>query len=125
MKESPTLFLEFHGTEAGIDAQTAAVAEIAKDNGGSDFAMSVRPEERNKLWTARHKLYYAALALRPGCKSVTTDVAVPVTELPHNLVQASKDIEEAGLTGQSKQVSATTVPSAQKKGFLGLRRTAR
>ena len=56
-------------------------------------------EDRSRLWTARHKLYYAALALRPGSRMVTTDVAVPVTELPRMLIETSEDIENAGLTG--------------------------
>ena len=60
MKECPTLFLEFHGSESGIEAQTSAVADIAKDFGGSDFEWALKQEDRNKLWTARHKLYYAA-----------------------------------------------------------------
>ena len=99
MKECPTLFLEFHGSESGIEAQTSAVADIAKDFGGSDFEWALKQEDRSKLWTARHKLYYAALALRPGSRIVATDVAVPVTELPQMLLETSKDIEDAGLTG--------------------------
>ena len=70
MKECPTLFLEFHGTPTEIEAQAAAVADIAKDFGGADFEWSERPEDRTRLWTARHKLYYAVLALRPGCRIV-------------------------------------------------------
>ena len=100
MKETPTLFLEFNGSEAELEAQAATVEELAKGNGGSDFTWSKLPEERSRLWTARHKLFYAALALKPGCRSVITDVAVPVTELPQTLINASKDIAEAGLIGR-------------------------
>jgi len=56
MREEPTLFLEFHSSEAGLEAQTTSVAEIAKENSGSDFAWAVKPEDRSKLWTARHKV---------------------------------------------------------------------
>ena len=108
MKECPTLFLEFHGSESGIEAQTSAVADIAKDFGGSDFEWALKQEDRSKLWTARHKLYYAALALRPGSRIVATDVAVPVTELPQMLLETSKDIEDAGLIGRTRTLAIFT-----------------
>jgi D-lactate dehydrogenase (cytochrome) len=78
---TPTLFFEFHGTSAEVEAHANAVGEIAAENGGSDFAWAVRTEERNRLWRARHNALFAALALRPGCRAVTTDVCVPVTAL--------------------------------------------
>ena len=64
----PTLFFEFHGTERAVVEQAEAVGEIASQEGGGDFQWAVRPEDRNRLWQARHDAYYAALALRPGAK---------------------------------------------------------
>ena len=62
----PTLFFEFHGSEAGVKEQAETVAEISSELGGGNFQWATRQEERNKLWQARHDAYYAALALRPG-----------------------------------------------------------
>ena len=99
MKEEPTLFLEFHGSDASIESQTQMVADIAKDNGGSDFAWATKQEDRNKLWTARHKLHYASLNLKPGSRSVTTDVCVPISKLPEMVVATREDIDKSGITG--------------------------
>ena len=79
--EAPTLFLEFHGSPAAVEEDARYVAELAHERGGSDFAWTSRTEERNSLWRARHNAYFAALALRPGCRSLSTDVCVPVSEL--------------------------------------------
>ncbi len=94
----PTLFLEFHGSEHGVAEQTEAVQEIARDFGGTDFQWSVLAEERNKLWRARHEAFYAALALRPGCRGVTSDVCVPISRLVECILETKRDIEESFLT---------------------------
>ena len=99
MREEPTLFLEFHGSESGLQDQSATVADIAKDNGGSDFEWAVQQEDRTRLWTARHKLHYASLNLRPGCRSVTTDVCVPISKLPEMVIATREDIDKTGITG--------------------------
>lgn len=99
LKEEPTLFLEFHSSEAGLEYQTSSVAELAKGNGGSDFQWATKTEDRNRLWTARHKLYYAGLGLRPGCRSVTTDVCVPISALPEMIASTREDIDKSGVTG--------------------------
>lgn len=93
----PTLFLEFHGSEAGVAEQTAAVQRIAGDFGGTGFQWSVLPEERSRLWRARHEAFYAALALRPGCRGVTTDVCVPISRLAECILETKKDIEASFL----------------------------
>lgn len=98
LEEKPTLFLEFHSSEVGLDDQTKVVSDIAHDNGGSDFQFARQTEDRNRLWTARHKLYYASLNLRPGCRSVITDVCVPISLLPEMIEATSKDFAEAGIT---------------------------
>lgn len=94
---APTLFMEFHGTEASVEEQAEAVGAIARDFGGSDFRWARLPEERSKLWTARHKAYYAALALRPGAKGMPTDVCVPISRLAECIVETKRDIAESGL----------------------------
>ncbi len=100
LAETPTLFFEFHSSEAGLEYQTSTVAELAKSNGGSDFAWATKMEDRNKLWTARHKLLYASLALRPGCRSVTTDVCVPVSQLPDMISATRDDVDKSGIVGK-------------------------
>jgi D-lactate dehydrogenase (cytochrome) len=79
--ETPTLFLEFHGSPAGVEEDARYVEELARENGGGDFEWATRAEDRNRLWRARHNAYFAALGLRPGCRAISTDVCVPVSEL--------------------------------------------
>jgi len=97
--ENPTLFFEFHGSEAGLEQQTELVKELADMNGGSDFKFASQQEDRNRLWTARHKLYYATLALKPGSRAVITDVCVPISRLPDILLETRKDIDATGIIG--------------------------
>jgi D-lactate dehydrogenase (cytochrome) len=79
--EAPTLFLEFHGTPAGVEEDARYVEELARERGGGDFAWATRTDDRARLWRARHNAYFAGISLRPGCRALTTDVCVPVTEL--------------------------------------------
>jgi D-lactate dehydrogenase (cytochrome) len=79
--EAPTLFLEFHGSPVGVEEDARYVEELARGSGGGDFEWSVRPDDRNRLWRARHNAYFAALGLRPGCRAISTDVCVPVSAL--------------------------------------------
>src|SRR5229473_4340153 len=87
-----TLFIEFHGTEAGVKEQAELVQSIAADHGGSEFRWAATPEERSKLWQARHDAYYAALALRPGAKGWATDVCVPISQLAQCIAETRADI---------------------------------
>jgi len=93
----PTLFFEFHGTEAGVAEQAAMVKAIAADAGGSDFRWATRPEDRSKLWEARHNAYYAALALRPGAKGWATDVCVPISRLADCILETKDDVARSGV----------------------------
>ncbi|MEM0909277.1 MAG: FAD-linked oxidase C-terminal domain-containing protein, partial [Pseudomonadota bacterium] len=77
----PTLFLEFHGSEAGVEEQTQTVAGIADELGGGPFSYSTKAEERSKLWQARHDLYWATLGMKPGATAIVTDVCVPISRL--------------------------------------------
>ena len=96
-KVAPTLFFEFHGSNAGVKEQAETVQAISADHGGADFKWATRPEDRTKLWEARHRAYYSALALRPGAKGWPTDVCVPISRLAECILETKKDIEESGL----------------------------
>ncbi len=95
---TPCLFLEFHGTEAGVKEQAEMVQAIAADNGGKGFAWATDAETRNKLWKARHDAYWAAIALEPGKRGIATDVCVPISRLDEALLGAKQDILASGLT---------------------------
>jgi D-lactate dehydrogenase (cytochrome) len=94
---APTLFLEFHGTDAGVKEQAETVQGIASEFGGDDFKWTTNTEERNKLWQARHDAAYAALALRPGAKAWATDVCVPISRLAECILETKKDTEGSPL----------------------------
>ena len=94
---APTLFFEFHGSAAGVREQAEAVEAIAKEFGAADFRWSTLTEERNRLWQARHDAYYAATALKPGCRGWATDVCVPISRLAACIVETQADVAEAGL----------------------------
>jgi len=94
-----TLFLEFHGSEAGVEEQAAAVQSIAADFGAGDFKWAAKLEDRNKLWEARHNAHYAVLATaQPGQHSMATDVCVPVSRLAECILATKEDIDRSGLT---------------------------
>jgi len=93
----PTLFFEFHGTEAWVQEQAEMVKDISTEEGGSDFQWSTREQEKQKLWEARHNAYYAALAMRPGSKGWPTDVCVPISRLADCILETRCDIEESRL----------------------------
>ncbi len=96
-REQPALFLEFHGTQAGVEEQAKLVQDIAHENGGMDFEWTTKAEDRNRLWTARHQAYFACLQLRPGSRAVSTDVCVPISRLTECIVETSKDISRASM----------------------------
>jgi len=93
LKETPLLLFEFHGSETGVREQAAVVQEITRDNGGMDFEWAHRPEDRTRLWTARHNSHYSGLQLRPGSRSVATDVCVPISRLAECVTQTAADLE--------------------------------
>jgi len=95
--ELPTLFFEFHGTEASVIEQSESVAEITAEYGGGEFLWSTKQEEQNQLWQARHDAYYAGMALRPGCSGWPTDVCVPITRLTECIQLTRIDVEETGV----------------------------
>ncbi len=97
LREGPMLLMEFHGSEAGVKEQAGMAQQIARENGGEDFQWATTPEERTKLWTARHRAYFAGLQMKPGCRTVTTDTCVPISRLTECISQAVADAEAAGL----------------------------
>ena len=98
LREAPMLFFEFHGSPASVEEQAQTVQEIARDSGGQDFEWATRPEDRSRLWQARHDAYFACLNLRPGCRGVTTDVCVPISRLADCIAATCEDIAASGLT---------------------------
>jgi D-lactate dehydrogenase (cytochrome) len=97
LREGPMLLMEFHGSPAGVQEQAQVVQEIASDQGGEDFQWATTPEERTKLWTARHHAYFAALQMKPGCRAVTTDTCVPISRLAECLLDTVAEADAGGL----------------------------
>jgi D-lactate dehydrogenase (cytochrome) len=97
LKETPTLFLEFHGSEAGVAEEAKRFGEIAADLGGGPFDWATKAEDRTKLWQARHDSYWSMLALRPGARGFATDVCVPISRLAECVAETQADIAEMGL----------------------------
>jgi D-lactate dehydrogenase (cytochrome) len=97
LPEQPVLFVEFHGTDAGVAEQSERFGEIAKELGGGPFDWAVRAEDRSRLWQARHDAYWAARALRPGAQAIATDVCVPISRLSDCVRETQQDIEASRL----------------------------
>ncbi len=95
---APTLFFEFHGTPASVAEQAENAEGIAAEFGAKGFKWATEPQERGKLWQARHDGYWAALALKPGHKGIATDAIVPISRLAEAILGAQEDIAASGLT---------------------------
>ena len=97
LPETPTLFVEFHGSPASVKEQSEAFGEITRDCNGGEFAWTTRPEERTRLWQARHDVYFSAFTLRPGANILSTDVCVPISRLADCVHETREDIAKTGL----------------------------
>ncbi len=97
LPETPLLLLEFHGSDASAAEQAEIFGQIAEEFGGTDFAATSTTEERNKLWQARHDMYWASLQLRPGAKGISTDVCVPISRLAEAVGAAQDKAAELNL----------------------------
>ena len=97
LAETPMLFLEFHGTEASVAEQSKRFGEIASEFGGGPFSWTTRPEERTRMWEARHNAAMANFSLRPGATIVATDVCVPISRLAECVTETQADIEATGI----------------------------
>ena len=94
---APTLFLEFHGSDAEVREQAAAVGELAEEHGSTGFTWTTDESERRRLWDARHRAYEAGLALRAGARIFTADACVPISRLAETIKLTRRDIDEAGI----------------------------
>ncbi|MDE2008107.1 MAG: FAD-binding protein [Rhodospirillales bacterium] len=99
LEAKPTLFFEFHGTEAAVAEQAGQAEAIATDHGGQGFRWATDPAERAKLWQARHDALWAALALKPGHQGLTADSIVPISRLDEAILGTKEDLAASGLTG--------------------------
>jgi len=97
LPELPMLFVEFHGSPAGVAEQAERFGEIARDLAGGPFEWATKPEDRSRLWQARHDAYWAARGLRPGAQALATDVCVPISRLAECVTAAQREIAELGL----------------------------
>lgn len=95
--ESPMLLMEFHGSNTGVREQAETVQEIAREHGGNDFEWATTPEERNRLWTARHHAYFAAIQSRPGCRAISTDTCVPISRLADALLESVAEADASSI----------------------------
>lgn len=94
---APTLFFEFQGSPSSVKEQSEVVMGIAHDNKGNDFEWATKPEDRNRLWQARHNAYFACLQLQPGCRAITTDVCVPISRLADCVAKTRELLDQSRL----------------------------
>ena len=97
LREEPMLLMEFHGSPAGVKEQAQTVQEIAAEHGGKAFEWAETPEERTRLWTARHNAYFAAVQSRPGCRAISTDTCVPISRLADCLLDSVAEADASGI----------------------------
>ena len=97
LPEGALMLMEFHGSPASVQEQVELVQSIASDNGGASFEWASTPEERSRLWTARHNAYFSGIQSRPGCRAITTDACVPISRLAEALLDSVQEAIDAGL----------------------------
>ncbi len=97
LREEPMLLMEFHGSPSSVKEQAETVQEIASEFGGESFEWAATPEERTRLWTARHNAYFAAVQSRPGCRAISTDTCVPISRLADCLLESVAEADASGL----------------------------
>ncbi len=97
LREAPMLLMEFHGSPAGVLEQAHTVQALAREHGGEDFAWASTPEERTRLWAARHQAYFAALQTRPGCRCQSSDTCVPISRLAESINESVAEAEASGI----------------------------
>ena len=97
LREEPMLLMEFHGSPASVKEQAETVQTIASEFGGNAFEWASTPEERTRLWTARHNAYFAAVQSRPGCRAISTDTCVPISRLADCLLESVDEAEASGI----------------------------
>jgi D-lactate dehydrogenase (cytochrome) len=97
LPEKPLLLFEFHGSEHGVQEQAQQVQEIAAEYSAIGFEWATRPEDRSRLWAARHNAYFAMLQMRPGGRAISTDCCVPISRLAECILDTKADCENNGI----------------------------
>ena len=97
LREAPMLLMEFHGSDASVKEQAETVQALAAEHGGEAFQWARTPEERTKLWAARHQSYFAALQTRPGCRCQSSDTCVPISRLAESINDSVDEAEASGI----------------------------
>ena len=97
LREEPLLLMEFHGSPTGVKEQAESVQEIATGFGGTAFEWATTPEERTRLWTARHNAYFGAIQSKPGCRAISTDTCVPISRLADCLLDSVAEADASGI----------------------------
>ncbi len=97
LREEALLLMEFHGSPAGVKEQAETVQELASSHGGQSFEWATTPEERTRLWTARHNAYFAAIQSKPGCRAISTDTCVPISRLADALLDSIEEADASGI----------------------------
>jgi D-lactate dehydrogenase (cytochrome) len=97
LPEKPHLFLEFHGSQAGVKEQVELFESVAEEFDVGGFQWATKAEDRNRLWTARHNAYYAGKSLKKGCEGLITDCCVPISTLADCIARSKELVAESGL----------------------------
>ena len=97
LREEPLLLMEFHGSPSSVKEQAESVQEIATEFGGTAFEWATTPEERTRLWTARHNAYFGAIQSKPGCRAISTDTCVPISRLADCLLDSVAEADASGI----------------------------
>ena len=97
LREEAMLLMEFHGSPTGVQEQAETVQTLASEHGGQAFEWATTPEERTRLWTARHNAYFAAIQSRPGCRAISTDTCVPISQLAECLLESVAEVDASGI----------------------------
>jgi len=97
LPEQPLLLFEFHGSQHGVQEQAELVQQITAEHNASGFEWATRPEDRSRLWAARHNAYFALLQMRPGSRSISTDCCVPISRLAECILDTRIDCENHGV----------------------------
>lgn len=97
LAETPMLLMEFHGSPNSVKEQAELVQEIASAHGSAAFEWASTPEERTRLWAARHNAYFAAIQSRPGCRAISTDTCVPISRLADCLLDSIAEVDATSI----------------------------
>ena len=97
LREQHMLLMEFHGSPAGVREQAETVQDIASEHQGAGFEWADTPEERTRLWAARHNAYFAAVQSKPGCRAISTDTCVPISRLADCLLDSVAEADATGI----------------------------